>query len=76
MGNRYFQQARDAVNEAKQVMSQAQTSTEHEEAVKKVKRAKQALSQAFADSSMAERNQLMELQKSLYEFAEQFSPDV
>lgn len=75
MGNPYFQRARDAVHEAKQHMQYSSTQVDKVEAMKKVKRAKQALSQAFADSSMAERDQLMEMQKSFYEFAEEFEKD-
>lgn len=75
MGNRIFQQAQDAVNEAIQIMESSHTHGNKEEAIKKIKRAKQALSQAFADSSMAERDQLMEMQKSLYEFAAEFEKE-
>ena len=72
MGNRYFQQARSAVNEASVAISNTHTPQAQEEAVKKVKRAKQALSQAFADSSLGEREDLMEIQKSLYELSDEF----
>lgn len=75
MGNKYFQQARDTITEATQLMYSSQTPEEKAEAAEMFKQAKRALSQAFADSSMAERQQLMTLQQTLYEFAEEFTPD-
>lgn len=75
MANRYFQQARDTVTEAVQLMYSSHTPEERVKATEKLTQAKRALSQAFADSSMAERQQLMTLQQTLYEFAEEFTPE-
>ncbi|MDG5789183.1 DUF3813 domain-containing protein [Evansella sp. AB-P1] len=75
MGNRYFQQARSAVEEATEAMSNSYTPLNQSEANEKIQRAKQALSQAFADSTLAEREQLMNLQNQLYEFSEEFSTE-
>ncbi|WP_078595267.1 DUF3813 domain-containing protein [Evansella clarkii] len=72
MGNRYFQEARDAVNEAAAAMAQTHTPLQQAAATEKIKRARQALSQAFADSTLAEREQLMDIQKSLYEISDEF----
>ncbi|MFA9555863.1 DUF3813 domain-containing protein [Evansella sp. AB-rgal1] len=75
MANRYFQQARSAVEEATTAISSPHTPLDQSQATEKVKRAKQALSQAFADSSLAEREQLMELQETLYEVAEEYTSE-
>ncbi|MDQ0257987.1 exonuclease VII large subunit [Evansella vedderi] len=75
MGNRIFQQAREAVQEAQNAMEATHTPQAQAEATEKINRAKQALSQAFADSSLAEREQLMQLQNSLYELSEEFTTE-
>lgn len=75
MANRYFQQAREAVEEAQSAITATHTPQTQAEANEKINRAKQALSQAFADSSLAERDQLMEMQNALYEIAEEFSTE-
>ncbi|UCZ52000.1 DUF3813 domain-containing protein [Bacillus shivajii] len=72
MGNQIFQRAYQAVEEANEAMKAAHTPQAQAEATEKVRRAKQALSQAFADSSNAERAQLMELQDTFYETSEEF----
>ncbi|MBU9711486.1 DUF3813 domain-containing protein [Evansella tamaricis] len=72
MANQYFQQAREAVEAANQAVQNTTTPLEQAETVDKIKRAKQAISQAYADSSIAEREQLMELQRSFYEFTDEF----
>ncbi|MBM7097874.1 MULTISPECIES: DUF3813 domain-containing protein [Alteribacter] len=75
MGNRYFQQAQQAIQDAHQAMNAAHTPESLEQAYTEIHRAKQALSQAFADSSQAERQQLGEMQDELYNAAEAFSPE-
>ncbi|MCD8511011.1 MAG: DUF3813 domain-containing protein [Bacillus sp. (in: Bacteria)] len=75
MANRYFQQAREAVQAAEQAISATHTPETQAEANEKINRAKQALSQAFADSNLAERDQLMDMQQTLYEMAEEFSTE-
>lgn len=75
MANKYFQQAREAVQAAEQAITATHTPEAQADANEKIKRAKQALSQAFADSSLAERDQLMDMQQTLYEMAEDFSTE-
>ncbi|MBU9721828.1 MULTISPECIES: DUF3813 domain-containing protein [Bacillaceae] len=75
MANRFFQEAREAVEEAQQAIQSTTTPLEQDETEQKIKRAKQAISQAYADSTLAERRQIMDLQQTLYEFAEEFSTE-
>jgi hypothetical protein len=57
MGNRLFQEAREYVDIAKNATGNGQHTA--------INRAKNALSSAYANSSMAEKEQLQELQKEL-----------
>jgi exonuclease VII large subunit len=75
MANQYFQQARDAIQSAQAAMNAAHTPEALNQAYAQIHRAKQALSQAFADSSMAEREQLGQMQEEFYDAAESFSPE-
>lgn len=61
MGNRLFQQARDAVHEAT-IASKNGQSAERE---RTVNIAKNALSSAYANSTISEQKQLRELQEQL-----------
>jgi hypothetical protein len=60
MGNQLFQKARETVQLAKQAVNDQQPESEKAIAV-----AKNALSSAFANSTMAEKNQLHQLQNEL-----------
>jgi hypothetical protein len=60
MGNQLFQKARETVQLAKQAVNDQQPESEKAIAV-----AKNALSSAFANSTMAEKNQLYQLQNEL-----------
>lgn len=72
MANQIFQRAYKAVEAANEAMKEAHTPEAQAEATEKVRRAKQALSQAFADSSVAEKEQLSELQNTFYETSEEY----
>jgi hypothetical protein len=60
MGNQLFQKAREAVQIAKQAVNE-----QHSESEKAINVAKNALSSAFANSTMAEKRQLHQLQDEL-----------
>ncbi|TMW71486.1 DUF3813 domain-containing protein [Alteribacter natronophilus] len=75
MANQQFQQAREAIEAAHTAMNAAHTPEGLEQAYNQIHRARQALSQAFADSSMAEREQLGQMQEEFYSAAESFSPE-
>jgi hypothetical protein len=60
MGNQLFQKAREAVQIAKQAVNE-----QHSESEKAINVAKNALSSAFANSTMAEKKQLHQLQDEL-----------
>jgi hypothetical protein len=60
MGNQLFQKAREAVQIAKQAVNE-----QHSESEKAINVAKNALSSAFANSTMTEKRQLHQLQDEL-----------
>jgi hypothetical protein len=60
MGNQLFQKALEAVQIAKQAVNE-----QHSESEKAINVAKNALSSAFANSTMAEKRQLHQLQDEL-----------
>ncbi|OZM58236.1 hypothetical protein CIB95_01295 [Lottiidibacillus patelloidae] len=65
MGNKLFQLARDAVLKAEDQLRNAQSPTDIDEAINCVEIAKNNLNSAFANSTGAEREQLMEYQNQL-----------
>ncbi len=62
MGNRLFQQARSRVEKAEMMVRQASTPEELSAANEEISKAKNDLSSAFAQSSIAEKRQLADLQ--------------
>lgn len=65
MGNRLFQQAREAVEHAENHIRLATTPEQMTVALDQFKKAKNDLSSAFAQSSTAEKRQLAEMQQHL-----------
>lgn len=65
MGNRLFQEARERVKKAEMLVSEAATPEQLAFAYEEISKAKNNLSSAFAQSSVAEKKQLSELQNQL-----------
>ncbi|OIJ18453.1 hypothetical protein BKP45_12850 [Anaerobacillus alkalidiazotrophicus] len=65
MGNQLFQQARTAVEQAQKMVQTASTPEQIAMATKEISKAKNNLSSAFAQSTIAEKRQLAELQDQI-----------
>ncbi|OIJ10482.1 hypothetical protein BKP37_18275 [Anaerobacillus alkalilacustris] len=65
MGNQLFQQARTAVEHAQKMVQTASTPEQIAMATKEISKAKNNLSSAFAQSTIAEKRQLAELQDQI-----------
>ena len=65
MGNKLFQLAKDSVYNAESSSQKAVTPVEYQNAIKKIKIAKNNISSAFANSTTAEKIQLQQLQQQL-----------
>jgi hypothetical protein len=65
LGNKLFQLARDAVLKAEEQLRQAESPADIDEAINSVEIAKNNLNSAFANSTGAERDQLMAYQNQL-----------
>ncbi|WP_096198977.1 DUF3813 domain-containing protein [Bacillus sp. FJAT-45350] len=65
MGNKLFQEARNAIEIVEQMASNAQSSEEIELARAEMEKAKNNLSSAFANSTTAEKEQLADMQNQL-----------
>ncbi|OIJ10182.1 hypothetical protein BKP35_13805 [Anaerobacillus arseniciselenatis] len=74
MGNRLFQQARNAVEQAEMQVQSATTPEQLALAQEEILKAKNNLSSAFAQSTTAEKRQLAELQNNI-ENLEQTLPE-
>jgi exonuclease VII large subunit len=67
MGNKLFQQAREAVQQAETTTNAMMGEAEYGNATSKIEIAKNNLSSAFANSTNAEKEQLQALQQRLEE---------
>lgn len=65
MGNRLFQQARSHVEQAEMMVKGAATPEQLANATEEIAKAKNDLSSAFANSTMAEKRQLAKLQDQI-----------